>query len=765
MARSVRWIDRIPWLARFYYFFPIQLLLVQLKKNPVPLVFWLIMFGFVTGKIAANFGVPLLFLDPEYQDEVGFVSYAIIGFACGGFIMAYQISSYIHNAYRFPFLATAAQPFLKYCINNFMIPLLFQIVYVSRIVTFLTGEPISTGQLLLDLSGYFIGNALFILGASFYFFRTDKTLTHLYSSAVLGKDSPRVRRIFLRRDPITRALTWKTITPGHENRDRKVETYLASPWRIRRARPYAHYDKELLNHVFHHNHRRAVVFELGVIATLLLLGLFREVSWLMIPSGACIFLLFTLYLMFTGILYTWFRGWSNAVIVGLLILFNWTHQFDLFDSRTRAYGMNYSVAPMPYNLATLRALTTDAHTYRADSLHLIGMLNNWRSNQPGDSLHQPKLVLLNCSGGGLRSALWTFRTMQELDSLSTGKFMPATALICGSSGGMLGAAYMRELWLRQQTDPQINCGDASHRTAISSDILNPMSVSIAVNDWFIPLQHVTINNQQFSRNRAYAFEQELLSNTHFLFDKRLSDYQQAEQQAKIPMMVFAPTIAADGRKLLISAQPISWMTQATASNATNYPSLPDGVEFMRLFAQQGAADVRFTTVLRMNATFPYITPLTELPSDPVIEVMDAGMRDNFGMDNSLKFLHTFRKWIAANTSGVILVQTRDRSKCREVEPAKAHTSLYALMRPMGSFYGNLFSVQNYNQNSQLNYARTWLDCPLDVIDFELEQGTSGPVSLSWHLTQREKLQVINAIHLPENRAAAQRFLTLLQGAK
>jgi hypothetical protein len=92
MGRFRAWIDRHPPVRRFIYFFPIQLLLVQVKKNPVLIIFWLLMFGFVSGKIAARYGVPLLFMDPEYLGEVNFFSYFLVGFACGGFVMAYQIS-------------------------------------------------------------------------------------------------------------------------------------------------------------------------------------------------------------------------------------------------------------------------------------------------------------------------------------------------------------------------------------------------------------------------------------------------------------------------------------------------------------------------------------------------------------------------------------------------------------------------------------------------------------------------------------------------
>src|SRR5665213_64671 len=131
-----------PTLRRIIFFFPFQLLFLHLKKNLLLLSIWAILLGIVTQSLAARYGVPYLFLDPEYQDVVSPLSYFIIGFACGGFVMAFNIASYTLNSFRFPFLATLSSPFTKYCYNNFIIPVFFLSVYVYHIVSFLKGEQI-----------------------------------------------------------------------------------------------------------------------------------------------------------------------------------------------------------------------------------------------------------------------------------------------------------------------------------------------------------------------------------------------------------------------------------------------------------------------------------------------------------------------------------------------------------------------------------------------------------------------------------------------
>ena len=748
-----------PWLGNIVFFFPVQLLLVQIKKNPILIIFWLLLIGFVTGKVAAKYGLSLLFVDPEYLGEVGFVSFFIVGFACGGFIMAYQISCYIHNAYRFPFLATVSRPFVKFCMNNIIIPGIFILVYVWNIVAFLKTEPISGGQMILDLCGFFAGNLVFITISLLYFFRAGKDLTQLFGLRSDYREN-KVKRMIMFRDPKLKQLNWKTVQLGKEPRDWHVELYFISYFRIRRARPFGHYDKEILNRVFKQNHGRAVLFQIVVIITLLLFGLARTSQYAMIPAAASVLLLFTLYLMFTGILNTWFRGWSTLMTILLLVLFNWIVQFGFFGNETKAYGLDYSKNKAEYSINALNSFGNDHESIKRDSLATIQMLEHWYAKNATVSNPKPKMTIITCSGGGLRATLWTFYTMRFLDSLSGNRLMDQTPLICGSSGGMLGAAYYRELFLRDVENGTADRYDLRHIEQISTDLLNPMAFSVAVNDWFLPLRSFRYDSASYRMNRAYAFEEALLRNTDNILEKPISDYKEPEANGTIPMMIFAPTIVNDGRKLLISSQGVSYLTAGPDQWSASFNYTPDAVEFNRLFEGMHPEDLRFTSALRMSATFPYITPLTELPTEPMIEVFDAGMRDNIGTDNVVRFLHTFNEWLSIHTSGIVIVQTRDKRKVREPEQSSENTIVNSLSRPLKSFYGNLFSVQDYNHDRELMTAGAWLHVPLDVLDFELKNEEPDVISLSWHLTEREKIRTTNCMNMEFNKASVQKFLQL-----
>jgi hypothetical protein len=86
----------------------------------------------------------------------------------------------------------------------------------------------------------------------------------------------------------------------------------------------------------------------------------------------------------------------------------------------------------------------------------------------------------------------------------------------------------------------------------------------------------------------------------------------------------------------------------------------------------------------------------------------------------------------------------------------------ALTRPLGSFYGNLFTMQDLSQNQQIEFISSWFDGKVDVVDFQLQNENPDRISLSWHLTAHEKNKVINSIDLPENRASIQRLKELFE---
>jgi hypothetical protein len=298
---------------------------------------------------------------------------------------------------------------------------------------------------------------------------------------------------------------------------------------------------------------------------------------------------------------------------------------------------------------------------------------------------------------------------------------------------------------------------------ISKDILNTLTFSIATSDWFVSFQSVKYGLHKYNKDRGYMFEKRLNDNLQNVFVGRsILDYKFAESQALIPMMIFSPTMVNDGRKLIVSSLPVSFLTQNSESDKLHTIPLNDGIEFSRFFKKQNADSILFTSVLRMSSTFPYITPIVSLPSEPAIEIMDAGMRDNYGIEVALKYLYTFRNWIATNTSGIVIIQIRDRHKEFPIDENPAPTIIGALTLPLGSFYGNLFYMQDFSQNQQMEFISSWFDGPVDVVDFQLKNEIPDKISLSWHLTNHEKNKVLKSIELPENKESIEKLRKLFE---
>lgn len=748
-------------IYRVLFFFPFQLLWVHLKKNHILLFFWIFIFAFITKSIALKYGIPYLFLYPEYLGEVNFLSHLILGFSCGGFIMAFNISSYIINGFRFPFIATLSRPFFKYSLNNSIIPLAFLGTYLYSMADFqLTSELLAWSSVLMHMAGFLTGVTLIVAISFSYFFSTNKDVFKLKRNKrppeKAEKKSNPVGGVFHRKtrwhEVILLAKEWR------------VDTYLSSPFKVALARGSEHYDREMLKSIFAQNHINASLFELLVIASVLVLGWFRESPVFLIPAGASILLFFTMLLMFSSALHSWLKGWSTLAFIAIFVLFNYLSQFAAFNYSNHAYGMDYTTEKAVYNEQSTLSTNIGDSLYQQDVAHTIGILENWKAKNMARSMkknERPKLVIISTSGGGLRSAMWTFASLQHADSLLNGELLNHTQLITGSSGGMIGASYIREMYLQSQENKAIDFYDPNLVNNVNQDILNPIALTIAVNDLFLRLQRFQDGPYTYVKDRAYAFEQQLNTNTNFVLDKRLSDYTAPEASAQIPMMVLSPTIANDGRRLLIASQPISYLSCNLPSSQVTHAPLSESIEFSRFFEKQNAQNLRFLSALRMSATFPYVLPEVTLPSEPQINAMDAGMRDNFGMLNTVRYIYTFREWLQKNTSGIVILQIRDQERELPNVGSKEKTIWQLLTAPLGAFYKNWVVIQQYHHDELIQYASAWYDKPIDIVEFQLRHDTKDAISLSWHLTQKEKEKISTAVFLPENQKSISKLKQLL----
>lgn len=725
-------------------FFPLHLVISHLKYNLISLLIWILLGLIITDNLGSNFGIPYLFLSPEYLGSVSSLSFMLLGFALGGFIMGFNTYSYMKVGAHYPFLSTLSRPFYKFCINNSLIPLAFFIIHSIQIWNFqLQQELVDSSTVLFFIASYFSGILIFMLLSSIYFFPMSKRSTRFNAHS---------QRPF--HSMILRRSNWYSIYAAEKDRQ---YIYIGSNYKFIASRSTEHFDEELYERVFAKNLINASIYEILTISIFFTLGLFNDFKIFEVPAGASIILLFTIFLMLFSALHSWLREWTYPLLIFIIVVMNTLSlHTSFFDYSSFAYGLNYQ-KPIDYSLENIK----NKHSIelrKKSKADYIQTLEAWKKST---GLEKPKLIIVNTSGGGSRSSLWTVAVLQELDELSNGKITAQTQMITGASGGMIGAAYFRSILLESKLHPEkkINIQDSTYRVNMGKDILNRMSFIASTNDIFIRFRKHSVNGRSYTIDRGYGFEQQLNENTNGILDKSLGHFLPYEKNGSIPTMIFSPTIVNDGRRMLISSQNLSFLQSQNHAERAGTP-MYENVDFNSFFGQQAIEDVRFTSVLRSSATFPFVMPMMTMPTKPEILLMDAGIRDNYGTKNTLIFLDELSDWISKNTSGVVLIQIRDTKKVMQNEEIDPVSLASKISLPFGNMYKNFPRVQTFDQEEMLHYAGGQFPFRMDVFTFNLMENRKERIALSWHLTQREKSKINDALRTNSNSKSLQTLLDL-----
>jgi hypothetical protein len=182
-----------------------------------------------------------------------------------------------------------------------------------------------------------------------------------------------------------------------------------------------------------------------------------------------------------------------------------------------------------------------------------------------------------------------------------------------------------------------------------------------------------------------------------------------------------------------------------------------------MFAKQDPLNVRLLTALRMNATFPYVLPNVWLPCDPIIDVMDAGLRDNFGQETALRFIENFRDWLRENTRAVMVIQLRDRMGDNWQEPFETGSITDFIIKPATMLQHNWQKLQDYSATDQYSYLSAEKDINLQHITFMYVPKAGDKVAaLNFHLTATEKRDVKESFHNTFNQSALKKVMEILK---
>lgn len=733
-------------LKNLYYSLPLQLFILHFRKYQVLLIFWYALFSTVASGFMKNFGADALFFSPEYLGSVNFIGTLITGISLGILIMSWNITTFILHSKRLKFLATTSHPFLNYCINNAVIPLLFIVFYFVKMYQFNEyKELMRVSEILFQLCGILSGILLLILFSFAYFFGAGKTIERTMVPIIKNKDI--FNKIFDKRENKFDEYSLKSMW------------YISTSFVITKCRNVSHYRQEFLDTVFKRHHLAAILSIVIAFVLIVTTGFLQDYLLFEIPAAASILIVFSLLIAVIGALTYFLESWSLVAVIIIIFGLNILYEKEIIDPRNKAYGLKYvakSERPL-YNNSSLQSLCTP-EKINGDRNKMIVVLNKWRAKQQVD---KPIMVFINVSGGGLRSAAFTMNALQQTDSICGGNLMKKTFLISGASGGMLAAAYYRELYAQKLKDASKNIYGKMYTDNIAKDLLNPVFTSLMARDIFAPVQKFAVDENFYVKDRGYAFEKKLAENTDQVLNRQLKDIQVEESSGTVPLLFFNAVIKADARKMMISTLPISFMMKPVDLQNSSSTGI-DAVDFAALFKNCQPFNLRMLTALRMNATFPYVLPNVWLPSNPVIDVMDAGLRDNFGQETSLRFIDNFKDWIKENTGGVLILQIRDRSNANW-QPFETQSATDMMVTPATMLQHNWFKMQEYYQTDQFSYFKNAAGFPMyKSVVMYLPVKEEQTAALNFHLSAREKRDVVASYNNVSNQNEVLKIVKLLK---
>ncbi len=730
-----------------YNFYPVQLLFAYLKSYQLYLLIWLLPFLIALNSLGLEFGIPSLFLNPEHDGNSGIFAFLFLGLATGSFIMAFHVSSYVTMIHRYPFIAAVSKPFYVFSINNSVIPFIYICVYLFQsIKNQSTQEFLPLGHIILNSISFLSGIFLFVYISFGLFYVFARGLPSIYSFSAQKIEETwfngALKKYIKERDTKIQNIYSGAYGPVN------VEFYIRRFFKIGKAREYKHYNKAILTNILYRQHFNVFYYVIVILGFIIVRGQMKDDVFLILPAGASLLLIFTVIMLLFTLIYIFFRKWTLSFLIILLFGINY-----FYSSKTswnnNAYGLNYKLENENINILK-------HGDYKKDSLKTIDILERWKyknTNLAGSPV-KPKMVMVCSSGGGLKMALWTYYSLGYVDSLTNGSLLKHTQLITGASGGMLGAAYLRELYL-EHLEGEINSHFSdTYIDRLSKDLLNPILYSFSMSDWFIRLERFSYGGYSYYKDRAYMFEKFVDKNLGPVLDKPLLSYRDPENKAMVPMMIFNPTIMNTGARLIISPLNVSYLVNSGYSDSLR------NLEFRYHFRSFGADSLRFISAIRMSASFPYVSPQVDLPGIPTLTVFDAGINDDFGYLTVYNFIVYFQEWLRNNTGGVVVISLDETNDYNEYY-YNTPSIVSDILKPVKSLVSNLSAIQKTNYLQLLYSLNKVIPGKFYFISINLGS-PNKKISLSWHLTKRERQIILKSIHSDTNEKEISRLINLLE---
>ncbi len=379
------------------------------------------------------------------------------------------------------------------------------------------------------------------------------------------------------------------------------------------------------------------------------------------------------------------------------------------------------------------------------------------------SQRKPLLAVVATSGGGIRAAAWTAATLDHLEGELAAKewyegpgFPYHIRLVTGASGGMVGAAF----YVASLTPPSRAASGDYHGGIDVFEIVSADSLSRL-------LTHAV---SLFS-DRGSGLQHSWEARAGGVIATPFRALATKERAGWLPSLVYTPAMVEDGRRLFCSNLDLGMLTRtdsrALASGEPETHALT-GIELFKVF--EGADGVKLSTVARMSASFPYVSPAVQLPTEPPRRAVDAGYYDTFGVNVAARWIQKNATWLRQNVGGVVLIQIRDATgQRRDVATKKGFLAraYSAIIAPVEGALEARTATAGFRNDEQVGRLRVEFSGTghanfpfFTTVVFEFRE----QASLSWYLSGAEKNRLKDDIETaPTNQAAAAWLLKWWRG--
>jgi len=381
------------------------------------------------------------------------------------------------------------------------------------------------------------------------------------------------------------------------------------------------------------------------------------------------------------------------------------------------------------------------------------VLNEWLRLHQQAGPNYPPLVFVCAGGGGIRAALWTavvLKTLEENKALQN--FPYYIRIVTGASGGMLGASYYVSTLNPPGSIQQHTVSLQNMIENLAKDSLSDVARTLVLRD-VLPFFGFARFDRGVALQRAWG------KNTDGVLDIPFRKLAAGEQAGWRPSLVLSPMIVDDGRLLLISNLDLEDITVNRGSELS--PEVPgiasrQAYEFYRMFRD---SPLLLSTAIRLNASFPYVSPSAQLPTNPPLRLVDAGYFDNYGVNLTTEWLFSNLNRpdsIHNRVSGILLIQIRHQLD--KIQPSKKlswwRRGLSGFSSPVEGALQARESILSFRNDEDLEHLSLVLNRGVSAtgqkffttVVFELQEN----VSLNWILTEMEKKGIQNGMNHKNN---------------